>query len=301
MTGTVHQAVTRGRGIGGRDREARAPHDPTRDALGKRSFSICSQGVSVSDLGYEAAGTGDPALLFFHGWCGDRSFFAPQFDFFSDRHRVVSVDLPGHGASALPEEYSIEAFANKAAELAHELRLGRSIVFGHSIGAMVALALAHQSAELVGAVALIDPPPLSKEVWKGFATQLITSFEGPDGPAGRRQFVEQMFLPTDDPTRRAEIIQTMTSVSNDIAIPLVRAIAAFDGMAALRECKVPILVISSAVPTNNAESLLEANPTITLGQTVGAGHFLQLEVPEQVNPMIERFLAIIPGSSLSSG
>ena len=253
----------------------------------------------MSGLGYDAAGTGDPALLFLHGWCGDRSFFAPQFDFFSDTHRVVSVDLPGHGASAVPKEYSIEAFASETAELARELRLGRSVVFGHSIGAMVALALAHQTPELVGAVALIDPPPLSKEVWKGFAAQLISSFEGPDGPSGRRQFVEQMFLPTDDPTRRAEIIQTMTAVPNDIAIPLVRAIAAFDAMAALRECKVPVLTISSAVPTNDAASLREANPTITLGQTVGAGHFLQLEVPEQVNPMIERFLAIIPGGSLS--
>jgi hypothetical protein len=31
---------------------------------------------------------------------------------------------------------------------------------------------------------------------------------------------------------------------------------------------------------------------ITIGQTVGAGHFIQLEVPDQVNAMIERFLTI---------
>ena len=254
----------------------------------------------MGGLRYDAGGSGDPALLFLHGWCGDRSFFAPQFDYFSHTHRVVAVDMPGHGESAVPNEYSIEAFASETAELTHALRLGRSVVFGHSIGAMIALALAHQDAELVSAVALIDPPPLSKEVWKGFSSQLISSFEGPDGPAGRREFVEQMFLPTDDPTRRAEIIHTMTSVPNEIAIPLVRAIAAFDAMEALRDCKVPVLTISSAVPTNDAASLLEASPTITLGQTVGAGHFLQLEVPEQVNPMIERFLAIIPGGSLSS-
>ena len=254
----------------------------------------------MGGLGYDAAGAGDPALLFLHGWCGDRSFFAPQFDYFAPTHRVVSVDLPGHGDSEVPDEYSIEAFANRVAELATELGLGRSVVFGHSIGAMVALALSQSAPELVGAVALIDPPPLSKEVWKGFAPQLISSFTGPDGPTGRRQFVEQMFLPTDDRSRRAKIIETMTAVPNDIAIPSVEAIAAFDAMAVLRHCAVPVLTISSAVPTNDAASLLEANATMTLGQTVGAGHFLQLEVPEQVNPMIERFLAIIPGGSLAA-
>jgi pimeloyl-ACP methyl ester carboxylesterase len=55
-----------------------------------------------------------------------------------------------------------------------------------------------------------------------------------------------------------------------------------------------------AHPTNDAASVLAANPTMTLGQTVGAGHFLQLEVPEQVNPMIESFLAIIPGGTLAA-
>jgi pimeloyl-ACP methyl ester carboxylesterase len=254
----------------------------------------------MGDLAYDAAGSGDPALLFLHGWCGNRSFFAPQFDHFSRTHRVASVDLPAHGASAVPDEYAIDAFADSVADVARKLQLNRSVVFGHSIGAMVALALSQRAPDLVRAVALIDPPPLSKEVWSGFAPQLISSFSGPDGPTGRRQFVEQMFLPTDDAARRSTIIETMTSVPNDIAIPLVEAIAAYDAMAVLRECSVPVLTISSAVPTNDAASLLAVNPTMTLGQTVGAGHFLQLEVPEQVNPMIERFLAVIPGGMLAT-
>jgi pimeloyl-ACP methyl ester carboxylesterase len=73
--------------------------------------------------------------------------------------------------------------------------------------------------------------------------------------------------------------------------------AAFDPAAALRGCDVPVVVISSAVPTNGAAYLQEVNPAIILGQTVGAGHFLQLEVPEQVNLMIERFLSISPGTA----
>jgi hypothetical protein len=31
---------------------------------------------------------------------------------------------------------------------------------------------------------------------------------------------------------------------------------------------------------------------VVTGQTVGAGHFHQLEVPEQITPMIERFLTV---------
>jgi pimeloyl-ACP methyl ester carboxylesterase len=247
--------------------------------------------VDVSALAYDAAGGGDPSMLFLHGWCGDRSFFAPQFDHFSTTHRVVAVDLPAHGESATPAEYTIESFATAVGTLAGSLGLGPTVVFGHSLGAMVALALTQQASDLVCAVAMVDPPPLSKEVWKGFAAQLVPSFQGPDGRAGRRKFVEQMFLPTDDADRRTQIIKTMCAVPNDIAIPMVNAMAAFDSVAALRKCGVPILVIGSAVPTNSSTFLLDANPAIMIGQTVGAGHFHQLEVPEQVNPMIERFLS----------
>lgn len=247
----------------------------------------------MGGLAYDAAGEGSPDVLFLHGWCCDRSFFAPQFAHFSTAHRVVAVDLPGHGESAAPTEYTIEALASAVATLARDLGLGRSVVVGHSLGAMVALALTQQAPELVGAVVMVDPPPLSKEVWQDLAGQLVPSFQGPEGPAGRRQFVDQTFLPTDDAERRAWITETMCAVPNDIAIPMLETMAAYDSVAALRECDVPVITIGSAVPSNGSAFLLEANHAIVIGQTVGSGHFNQLEVPEQVNAMIDRFLWVM--------
>jgi pimeloyl-ACP methyl ester carboxylesterase len=63
----------------------------------------------------------------------------------------------------------------------------------------------------------------------------------------------------------------------------------FDRAAALDQIQVPLLVIGSGGA--DAE-LREPCPTIAIGETAGAGHFKQLEVPDQVNAMIDRFLAI---------
>jgi hypothetical protein len=60
----------------------------------------------------------------------------------------------------------------------------------------------------------------------------------------------------------------------------------------LSSATVPVLSIGSASPANSTADLRQAFPAITIGQTVGSGHFIQLEVPGQVNAMIERFLTI---------
>jgi pimeloyl-ACP methyl ester carboxylesterase len=63
-----------------------------------------------------------------HGWTCDRSFFAPQAEHFARRHRVVSVDLRGHGESDKPHgAYPVAAYADElvraaAATLDHHPR-----------------------------------------------------------------------------------------------------------------------------------------------------------------------------------
>jgi pimeloyl-ACP methyl ester carboxylesterase len=79
---------------------------------------------------------------------------------------------------------------------------------------------------------------------------------------------------------------------------LARATRVVVTTAVLGNATVPVLSIGSAVPANSAADLRSACPAITIGQTVGAGHFIQLEVPDQLNAMIERFMMI---TDLSAG
>jgi pimeloyl-ACP methyl ester carboxylesterase len=70
----------------------------------------------------------------------------------------------------------------------------------------------------------------------------------------------------------------------------MRGLLDFDGRSAAARCTVPALHIAAPPPLNPPQLLSEWLPNLVQGQTVGAGHFNQLEAPEQVNSIIEGFL-----------
>jgi len=122
---------------------------------------------------------------------------------------------------------------------------------------------------------------------KLFAANVASDADG----SWRTGFVNGMFLPTDT-ARRDEIIASMPQLPPPVAAAALKGISEFDAPAALGRVEVPLLTIGSATASDSPADLRAACTTIMIGQTVGSGHFNQLEVPEQVNLMIERFFAV---------
>ena len=75
-------------------------------------------------------------------------------------HRVIRVDLLGHGGSDKPSAgYSIDDQASAVAEALAKLGVLNATVVGHSLGGSVATALAQQSPRLASRVVIIDQAP----------------------------------------------------------------------------------------------------------------------------------------------
>jgi pimeloyl-ACP methyl ester carboxylesterase len=249
----------------------------------------------MATLSYDDNGTdGAPAFVFVHGWCCNRSFFAPQYEHFGRHARAIAVDLRGHGKSApaADGDYSVAAFAGDIAALIEELGVAPAVVVGHSLGGIVATQLAAARPELVAAAVLVDVAPMvvPPEVQPIF-DDLLEQIQGAEGQAARARLVQGMFLPTDDAERRAEITRVMAATPHDVAVSAIAGVfRTGDGPLAAVTC--PILSIGAAAPLHEPAALKAVNPNIVIGQTVGSGHFNQLEVPDQVNAMIEQFLRV---------
>jgi pimeloyl-ACP methyl ester carboxylesterase len=108
-------------------------------------------------LAYTDINPGSPPMPLLHGWGCDHEALASQAAFFCGSHRVVSVDLRGHGMSAAPyHEYTSVSFADALAWLCTQLTLTKPVVIGHSMGGNAALELAARYPDIPRCVVLID-------------------------------------------------------------------------------------------------------------------------------------------------
>ncbi len=263
--------------------------------------------------------SGCPDLVLIHGWCCESSSMITIKEAFGEEHRIVEIDLRGHGESARIEddgsmgvgfsrpsdldepvpralrEVRIEDYADDVWLICRTAGLRSPVLIGHSMGALVVLAtLAARAAgpqAPVGGV-LLDPAPVvsakGKEFWAQAAPQVAVDRSG----RWRTEFAESLFLPTDRASVHA-IVETMARFRPAVAAGAARAMAAFDGEAALRALDHPLLVLHAATAERQIAAVARAaGLALTTGQTVGAGHFHHLEVPEQVMPMIRRWLEV---------
>jgi pimeloyl-ACP methyl ester carboxylesterase len=244
-------------------------------------------------LAYEEEGRGDPTLIFVHGVACHRGFWEPQLDRFARDHRVVAVDLRGHGESDAPHQpYTMRAFADDLEWMSRQLGARRPVVVGHSLGGLVGLELAAAHPECASAVALIDSVLLPFVHRPEVVHELVASLRGPAPADALRAYFETFFSSHDDRRRKSWILDAAVKTPPHVTSSVWEESIRWDDSSALASCTVPLLYIDAGTPNANLSRAVELQPKMMIGRTVGSGHFSQLEVPEQVNAMLARFLEV---------
>ncbi len=116
--------------------------------------------IKGKKINYSDTGQGSPVILV-HGYLETSKIWESFAKRLSEHFRVITIDLPGHGDSELPENAdSLEFIASVIRDLIDSLRSGKVILAGHSLGGYITLAFLDLYPEKLNGYCLLHSQPL---------------------------------------------------------------------------------------------------------------------------------------------
>jgi pimeloyl-ACP methyl ester carboxylesterase len=264
------------------------------------------------DLAYVSGGDGPPLLLV-HGIGGDWRTWEPVLEELAQRHRIVAVDLPGHGRSAKGAgDYSLGALASALRDLCGALGIARATVVGHSLGGGIAMQFSYQFPERCERLVLVSSGGLGPDV--GLVLRLATlpgselvlslaapaarSLIGLAASAGRTlrlraapdaEFYARTFAALADANTRAAFLGTLRGVVGTRG----QLVDARDRLYLARH--MPTLIVwgerDAVLPVSHGHAAHEAMPGSMLEIFPDAGHLPQFDDARRFVAIVEDFVA----------
>ena len=244
----------------------------------------------------------EETILFVHGFGGDLNSWSYNQVELSTHFNTISLDLPGHGGSALEvdsgnvsdlSEILISFFEKKEINQAH--------LVGHSLGGAISLLMAYRMPEIFKTLTLICPVLPGCET----NTEFLEGFIYADSRKQMRNVVSELYA-NPKVVNRNFIDETLKSRRFDGAKQALSKIKEANflpsgevsfQLPSLEAIKAPIQIIQGSedkIIKFSGNDLLSSN--IKIHELNASGHMPQMEEHNQVNKIIEALINSARGS-----
>ncbi len=252
-------------------------------------------------ISYEVFGRGEPTLVFVHGWSCDSRYWRSQIPVFSKKHRMVVLDLAGHGHSGMSRSrYSMRSFGEDVQAVTEATGSHRVILIGHSMGGSVIAEAARlmpgRIVGLIGVDTLEDIEyPMTREELRGMVAPLKEDF-----PQGAREFVGRMIGPDTDPGLREWILSDMAAAPPGVALSAMNEMmdqyVTGEAARVFDELPIPVITVNGDLWPVNHEANRRHMSSFDAMVLKGADHFLMMNRPGEFNQALEKAILTL-GSS----
>lgn len=258
----------------------------------------------------ERTGDGTP-ILFIHGISESLEFWDRQLDAGIGNHRLIALDLPGHGLSGLGDQpYDLEKFAALVPEFADALGIGRFFCVGNSLGGAISVRVANLAPERVAGIVLANSAALGREVFLPFRIMTLPihgELMTKPGKTGIEQQLKAIFhrsnVITDDIRKTVE--RNLAKAGGQKAfLATLRMLTGFSSQrrevwertrTLLGTLSVPVLIIhgkqDAVLPAGHSIDAQAVTPNSKLVLLDDCGHTPQIEHSEVFNRTLCEFVA----------
>lgn len=246
---------------------------------------------------YKSWGKGSPVILI-HGFTLNQSFWRHQVPELAKTHRVIALDLPGHGQSGKPRDtaYTMDFYASAVEAVAKDAALDHAALIGHSMGLPVihtvmrrGLLKVDKAVFVDGAILAHSNDPAAQAAQTAWMQAMIDGLKSP----GYQLVLEQFFQGISGKVtakQKKELLDTSRAVDQHVAVSTFEHFADAPVWAPAKY-DIPVLGLYAAVSQMGVKEWLAANyPKAKLVVWSDVDHFPQLTQPARVNKAITAFL-----------
>lgn len=251
------------------------------------------------NLRYLDIGQGNVPLVFVHGWGAQADIWRFQIRDLSKDHRVIALDLPGHGASgAISGPYTQKTLARAVLAVMDHARVKRAVLIGHSMGANVVRHAAIMNPKKVAGIVLVDgaiffPPRDAKGLaaWKNEMQGFAKNFKGPNGDDYTRAFIDTLHGSDTPDWAKAEVRDRIMMTPSRVRVSSMTNFVKLSSWPQ-KQVKSPTLGVYARSP--DVKPSLESDlrglfPSLEYTLWDGPGHFFMLYEDDALNAEIRAF------------
>jgi pimeloyl-ACP methyl ester carboxylesterase len=235
-------------------------------------------------LVYSAAGAGEPALVFIHGGLADRGFYDSQLKAFAGSHRVIALDLPGHGESGSNRaRWGYPEFGADVKAVADAEKLNKIILFGNSLGGPVAVEAALLlSGRALGVVGIDTFQRIDYTITAEETRERAEAFRD-DYAGNMKKMVKALFHPDADPALVADAEQRMMKTPPQAAYAMFMSMAGYNPAVSARRLAVPLRAINGDLYPTDVDEIRNIRADFQVAVMKHMGHYPMIERPEEFN------------------
>ncbi|MDY7031943.1 MAG: alpha/beta hydrolase [Thermodesulfobacteriota bacterium] len=251
---------------------------------------LSKDGIPIS---FEVYGSGEPTLVFVHGWSCDARYWRMQIPYFSTGYRVVTLDLAGHGHSGMTRsQYTMRAFGEDVKAVVQAIGTNQAILLGHSMGgSVIAEAARLMPDRIIGLIGVDTLGDIEYQMTKEQLKKMLAPLEK-DFQSGAREFVKQMILPYMYPEQREWILSDISAAPPTVALSAMNYLLSqyITGEAAqiFDEIHIPVMCLNSDMWPINYKANRRHMSSFDAIILKGADHFLMMDRSEEFNLSLEK-------------
>lgn len=253
------------------------------------NVAISSDGVKVN---FTQMGTGEPAIIFIHGWANRANIWDETMSHFSGKYKTVAVELFGSNESYNNRnDWSMALFGEDVASVIKKLKLNQVVLVGFSMGSAVIAETAKLLPEKTTGLVIVDD---LKDVEMKYAPEMIAAIDSfmmdlVTAPTNEKCVNGGFYKKNQE--KSFQRVETMLRSSSKTGWR--RSLQSYfkwvneDCIESFKQIKVPVIAINSDMEPTKVETFRKYAPSFQAKIIPDVGHVVFWDNPEEFNRLLE--------------